>query len=785
MKRQNMLPVPGLSGFPLSLFIDAAVSVCHTIHRRGWLLMVALMLGVAHFGNAQTPVFIRNGSFTNAQYWQTNENDATTTVTLDYNAAGESGLAGDKALRISGNDNAIEGVKQDVIGVLTNSPGYNSRTFVTRFSINPAAPASVRCYLQLKTSPTDSQGPRILAEQVVRSSNQWVRVEGVHTVTWTGALAKAYIYFEVQQYGRGGSLAAVPLPVYSIDNVSMDLDDDGDGLSNAEELLLVPPTLIDNPDSDGDHLPDGWEHAHGTLPMTADADQDSDNDGYSNIEEYFAATDPQNPNSRPGMPSDPAADVYTRAMLRYFALLPSKRYTTPTGLPARHLAVGQMISDALPANSTELNSFSNNITRLSDQVALLTGSALNPAILGLPAEHSSQPIQIQADGILAEPWLKAGGIVQIKFRPWNPWTVTLNGAIGLNVQSLLTNTTDAAYIVFHDWLRQMGDEFVRLKTVCPEAVILFRPFSEMNGNWFWWGQLSAKDYNDLWRHVYNYMTIERDLHHLLWVYESDSSIHAPSGFGSVAVASDYYYPGDDVVDFIGHNFYSDTWDLNFDEQAVYRRYPKPTCVPQAGSASTGNPSFGIHRATGSFDNLTYLQKIEERYPRLCFIIVWNSFGNTTTNQYVNIVDNLNAVSLMTNDAVVTRESLAWKPTGYAFWDVEYQPTLDANGDGVPNYLAYAMGAAGPSADLSSLYPAISANSTTVIQMLPNAIRDDAHYVVKQSNDLSSWNAVAEKMAGGSWTSLVPGYSVAETGGQVSISTAVSTAGFYQLQVLRP
>ncbi len=349
--------------------------------------------------------------------------------------------------------------------------------------------------------------------------------------------------------------------------------------------------------------------------MTPDADEDSDGDGFTHLEEYFAATDPQDASQKPGVPCDPQADQYTKALLRYLALLPSRRYASPEGASTGHVAVGQMVSDALPSAAANLNAYANNIQRLADQVTASTGSARFPAILGLPAEHNSQPMQIQEDGVLAETWLKSGGIVQIKFRPWNPWTFTQSGTEGIDIPSLLTDSESAAYGLFHTWLAQIADEFQRLKTACPEAVILFRPFSEMNGSWLWWGQLSSEEYNDLWRHVYQYMTIERGLHHVLWVYESDSSLHVPKGLFTSSVASDYYYPGDDVVDIMGHNLYSDSWDLNFDEQAIYRRYPKVTGIPQAGSASTGSASNGIHRATGSFDNLTYLQKIEEHVTR--------------------------------------------------------------------------------------------------------------------------------------------------------------------------
>lgn len=53
-------------------------------------------------------------------------------------------------------------------------------------------------------------------------------------------------------------------------------------------------------DSDYDGMPDSWELRYGLNPNdAADAAFDSDNDGFTNLEEYEAGTDPKNPNSKP------------------------------------------------------------------------------------------------------------------------------------------------------------------------------------------------------------------------------------------------------------------------------------------------------------------------------------------------------------------------------------------------------------------------------------------------------------------------------------------------------
>ena len=69
----------------------------------------------------------------------------------------------------------------------------------------------------------------------------------------------------------------------------LEKDQDSDGLSNAEELLLG--SRPDQKDSDGDGLPDYWETIYGANPLVADAGSDLDHDGFSNLQEYRAGTD--------------------------------------------------------------------------------------------------------------------------------------------------------------------------------------------------------------------------------------------------------------------------------------------------------------------------------------------------------------------------------------------------------------------------------------------------------------------------------------------------------------
>jgi mannan endo-1,4-beta-mannosidase len=83
-----------------------------------------------------------------------------------------------------------------------------------------------------------------------------------------------------------------------------------------------------------------------------------------------------------------------------------------------------------------------------------------------------------------------------------------------------------------------------------EAIpILYRPFHELTGNWFWWckNTSSAEDFKTLWRFTIDYLRNTKKLYNLLIVF-------SVADFNSEADFMDRY-PGDNYVDFIGFDNY--------------------------------------------------------------------------------------------------------------------------------------------------------------------------------------------------------------------------------------
>jgi hypothetical protein len=63
-------------------------------------------------------------------------------------------------------------------------------------------------------------------------------------------------------------------------------------------IQVSTPGAVNDPDSDGDGLPDSWEKQHGFNPLnSADSQADPDKDGVGNLVEFFSGTNPNDARS--------------------------------------------------------------------------------------------------------------------------------------------------------------------------------------------------------------------------------------------------------------------------------------------------------------------------------------------------------------------------------------------------------------------------------------------------------------------------------------------------------
>ena len=115
-----------------------------------------------------------------------------------------------------------------------------------------------------------------------------------------------------------------------------------DGWATSQAATLTVP----NADLDGDGMSDSWELAHGLIVGVNDANLDPDGDGFTNLQEFLAGTDPQDPSSYLKIETVKPPNATNETVALTFQAVAGKSYSV-------------WFADALPANPW------NNLTNVS------------------------------------------------------------------------------------------------------------------------------------------------------------------------------------------------------------------------------------------------------------------------------------------------------------------------------------------------------------------------------------------------------------------------------------
>jgi mannan endo-1,4-beta-mannosidase len=179
----------------------------------------------------------------------------------------------------------------------------------------------------------------------------------------------------------------------------------------------------------------------------------------------------------------------------------------------------------------------------------------DPAVFGWELGDLEKGNAENLDGVNFENmkrWIKRGydegGVITISWHMNNPVS-------GGNAW----DTTRAVYAILpggekHEMYRTWLDAFAEfdgdLQTESGQPIpIIFRPFHENTGSWFWWGgaHVTAEEFVRLWRFTVDYLRGQKGLHNLLYAYSTD-----------VFRDKEHYlehYPGVDYVDVLGYDDY--------------------------------------------------------------------------------------------------------------------------------------------------------------------------------------------------------------------------------------
>ena len=107
--------------------------------------------------------------------------------------------------------------------------------------------------------------------------------------------------------------------------------------------------------------------------------------------------------------------------------------------------------------------------------------------------------------------------------------------------------------------------------------VLWRPYHEMNGDWFWWGKKGGENgYTKLWRMLYDRLVNFHKLNNLIWVYNTNEvKLNVDS--------HSEYFPGHDVVDILATDVYTEGYSEANYEELLELAGDKPIALGEVGN----------------------------------------------------------------------------------------------------------------------------------------------------------------------------------------------------------
>ncbi len=284
-------------------------------------------------------------------------------------------------------------------------------------------------------------------------------------------------------------------------------------------------------------------------------------------------------------PANPNANAKARAILNYFQDL-NRRHD-------KRLLSGQFTDTG---NSASL--------RLPNEIHDLTGQW--PALIGVDyADFQKGSLTWETPNQTALEYWNQGGLVTVSAHLYNPANPNGGGLRdkGVDLKDLLAPDTET----HARWMQELDRLAAGLEQLKRAGVVvLWRPFHEMNGGWFWWGAKEPETFIQVWHHMFDYFTKTKKLDNLLWVY-------SPNHGNQTGV----YYPGDRYVDLVGLDAYTDFVDTNhIHGYAEVARLGKPFGLTEFGPHGSRNPP-------GDYDYLRFIAGVTNDFPQAVFFMCWN------------------------------------------------------------------------------------------------------------------------------------------------------------------
>ncbi|MGR3811248.1 glycoside hydrolase family 26 protein [Jiulongibacter sp. NS-SX5] len=159
--------------------------------------------------------------------------------------------------------------------------------------------------------------------------------------------------------------------------------------------------------------------------------------------------------------------------------------------------------------------------------------------------------------------------------------------------------------------------------------MIFRPFHEFDGGWFWWGApyCTVDEFKTLWRFTVSYLRDTKGVHNFIYAFSPDNRFSNVEEFLA-------RYPGDEWADMVGMDNYGDMGRDHYDLETAAKKlkivsdyaikHKKLAAFTETGLESIPNDKWWTE---------ALLKVLKTKGLRMSYVLVWRNDSRSKTHYY--------------------------------------------------------------------------------------------------------------------------------------------------------
>lgn len=198
--------------------------------------------------------------------------------------------------------------------------------------------------------------------------------------------------------------------------------------------------------------------------------------------------------------------------------------------------------------------------------------------------------------------------------PDNEKTERLNSVQGKLTEEQYKDLLTPGTEIYNNWAKQVDTIAFYLKQLQEAKVpVMWRPYHEMNGNWFWWGERVGKySTKDIYIQLYDRLVNHHKLNNLIWVWNVDRPFGPKRNFSN-------YYPGDKYLDILSMDVYGSDFQQQFYDSLVSLSKGRPVLLGEVGHPP--------------------LPGILDKQPLWTSWMIWADMAKDVTDEHLDMIKN--------------------------------------------------------------------------------------------------------------------------------------------------